>query len=409
MAVDVLELVAWLLVALAALPAVLLLANIPVLRRPASLPPDDGAHAAAGDGDKARRSVSVLIPARDEQHNIGAALDSVLLDDGDDVEVIVLDDDSSDSTAAVVERYAACDARVRLLRGAPLQPGVWGKPIACARLAEAARGDDLVFMDADVRLEPGALRRASAARRRAGAALLSGVPRQIMLGFGERLIVPLIQFVLLGFLPIAAMRRSMHPGFGVACGQLMIVARDAYFAAGGHRAVADKVHDGMALARSLRRAGFRTDLADFTAVARCRMYRSWREVVLGFAKNAHEGLGSPRGIVPWTLLLLGGQTAWLLLLPLAIRGEGVLVPVALAAGLSLGSRAAVAARFAQPLGGIALQPIGVAVLVAIQWWALWRRWRRRPVAWKRRIAPSPPRSAELTAAGAAGAPRAPVR
>jgi hypothetical protein len=168
----------------------------------------------------------------------------------------------------------------------------------------------------------------------------------------------------------------------------MIVARDAYLAAGGHGAVADKVHDGMALARSLRRAGFRTDLADFTGLARCRMYRSWREVVLGFAKNAHEGLGSPAGIVPWTLLLLGGQSAWLALLPFTLGGGVPLLPVALAAALSLGTRLLLAERFAQSRWGAVLNPLGVLALVAIQWWALSMRLRRRPVAWKRRtVAP----------------------
>ena len=184
----------------------------------------------------------------------------------------------------------------------------------------------------------------------------------------------------------------------------MTVARDAYFAAGGHRAVADKVHDGMALARLLRRAGFRTDLADFTDVARCRMYRSWREVCSGFAKNAHEGLGSPGGIVPWTLLLLGGQTAWLALLPLALAGAVPALPVTLAACLALGARAAAAIRFEQPLAGVLLQPFGAAVLVAVQWWALWRRWRGRPVAWKRRTAlPRPPQPAEAPPVDARGA------
>jgi hypothetical protein len=355
---------------------VLLAVNLPLLRRPMPAPAASGGEAL----------ISVLIPARDEQHNIGAALDSVLSDAGDDVEVLVLDDDSADATATIVASRAARDPRVRLLRGAPLEPGAWGKPIACARLAEAARGSDLVFMDADVRLAPGALRQLRAERARSGAALLSGVPRQVTLGFAERLIVPLIHFVLLGFLPLVAMRRSMHPKFGVACGQLMIVTRDAYFAAGGHRAVASKVHDGMALARSLRRAGFRTELADFTGAARCRMYRSWPEVASGFAKNAHEGLGSPGGIVPWTVLLLGGQTAWLALTPLALGGAVPAAPVALAAALSLGARAAIALQFAQPLSAVVLQPFGVAVLVAIQWWALWRRRRGRPVTWKRRTA-----------------------
>jgi hypothetical protein len=372
----VLEAAAWGAAALAALPAVLLAANLPLLRRPRPAPAETGREA----------PISVLIPARDEERNIGAALESVLQETRADLEVLVLDDDSGDATAALVARYAAHDSRVRLLRGEPLPPGAWGKPSACARLAEAARGAELVFMDADVCLAPGALRRLRAERVRSGAALLSGVPRQVTLGFGERLVVPLIHFVLLGFLPLLAMRRSLHPAFGVACGQLMIVERSAYFAAGGHRAVADKIHDGMALARALRRAGFRTELADFTRVARCRMYRSWREVANGFAKNAHEGLGSPGGIVPWTLLLFGGQTAWVALAPLAFSGAVPAAPVVLAAALSLGARAAVALRFAQPLASVSFHPLGVAVLVALQWWALWRRRRGRPVAWKRRTA-----------------------
>jgi hypothetical protein len=365
---------AWLAAVLAAVPAVMLLLNLPMLHRP---PP-----AASGFS---RKRISVLIPARDEEQNIGAALDSVLAQADEGVEVVVLDDASSDATGAIVAAYAARDARVRLLQGEPLEPGKYGKPIACARLAEAAQGDELVFMDADVRLESGALRRLSAALERSGATLLSGVPRQIVLTPGERLIVPLIHFVLLGFLPLFAMRRSAHPGFGVACGQLLIVTRAAYFRAGGHRAVADKIHDGMALARALRRAALKTDLADFTDVARCRMYRSWGAVVLGFAKNAHEGLGSPRGLVPWTVLLLGGQTAWWVLVPFVPFGVPLL-PVALAAGLSLGARALVAARFMQPKSGVALHPLGVATLVAIQWWALARRLSGRPVAWKRRLA-----------------------
>jgi hypothetical protein len=140
----------------------------------------------------------------------------------------------------------------------------------------------------------------------------------------------------------------------------------------------------MALARALRRKGFATDLADFTGVATCRMYASWREVVNGFAKNAHEGLGSPGGLVPWTLLLVGGQTLWLPLLPLAALGFLPWMPLVLAAALSLGTRAVLAARFSQPVLGVCLHPIGVGALVAIQWYALGRRLLRRPVAWKAR-------------------------
>ena len=370
-------------------PAALLLPNLPLLRRPA-----------AGRVTGVRKRISVLIPARDEEHNIGAALDSVLAEADEGVEVVVLDDASSDATAAIVAAYATRDARVRLLRGEPLEPGVWGKPVACARLAEAAHGDELVFMDADVRLESGALRRLSAALERSGAALLSGVPRQITLDTGERLIVPLIHFVLLGFLPLSAMRRSKHPGFGVACGQLLIVTRDAYFAAGGHRAVADKIHDGMALARAMRRAGSkRISQTSRTSHAAACIARGARCAV-GFAKNAHEGLGSPRGIVPWTVLLARRADGVVLLLPF--------VPSACRCCRSRWRPVYRSARercwplrFVQPMPACAASARRRA-LVAIQWWALARRLRGRPVAWKRRTvseATSAQRVAPATSGG----------
>jgi hypothetical protein len=370
MGMDVL---AWLLAALAGAPALLTLLNLPLLR-----PPPPAASAAA------RRLLSVLIPARDEEANIARALQSVLANRGVDYEVLVLDDDSSDATAEIAAALAARDGRVRLMRGGPVAAGVWGKPLACARLAEAARGEVLVFMDADVRLGPDALARLAAALESSRAGMVSGVPRQITVTPAETLIVPLIHFVMLGFLPLGAMRTSKHPGFGVACGQLLAVERAAYAAAGGHRGIADKVHDGLALARALRRAGFATDLVDLTDVASCRMYASWRAVVNGFAKNAHEGLGSPRGLLPWTLLLIGGQTLWLPLLPFAALGFLPWAPLVLAAALSWTTRAVLAARFKQPALGVWLHPVAVAALVSIQWYALGRRLLRRPVAWKER-------------------------
>ncbi len=368
--------VAWLGVLLAAVPAVLAWLNLPLLR----VPPR-----AAGPVGR----VSVLVPARDEEADIGPAIESVLGSRGAELELVVLDDDSSDATARIVERYARRDARVRLVRGRGVEPGCWGKPLACAELAEVARGDVLLFMDADVRLMPDAAARIADALARSRAALLSGVPRQITPTLAEKLAVGLIHFVLLGFLPLSAMRASRRAGFGAACGQLVAVERDAYFRAGGHRGVANRAHDGIALARALRSAGFRTDLADFTPLATCRMYTSWHEVVAGFAKNAHEGLGSPAGIVPWSLALVLGHSAWPVVLVLSIGMPALLMPGALAAALSLGTRAALTWRYGHSWLGAALHPAGVAVLVGIQWYALTRRLLGRPVPWKRRAASAP--------------------
>lgn len=332
-------------------------------------------------------AVSVLIPARDEAGNIGAALDAVLASRGIALEVLVLDDQSSDDTARIVADCATRDPRVRLLRGVPLPPGWCGKQHACAQLAAAARGDDLVFIDADVRLAPDAVARLVAARRRRGVALLSGIPRQLTGSLLEQLIIPLIHVVLLGYLPFPGLRWTRRPAFAAACGQLLVIAADAYRASGGHGAIRASWHDGLALPRQLRTCGHGTDLVDVTTLATCRMYRGARETWEGFAKNAAEGLGSPRGILPWTLLLLGGHT-----LPTLLLGVGLLAgwpPVVLGAaaagsGAVLAARVLLAWRFRHPPLAVLLFPIGAALLVAIQWHACLRRHRGWRPRWKGR-------------------------
>lgn len=363
---------AWSMLALALLPLALAAMNLALLRPPPRV-------------SATRRAVSVLIPARDEERNIAAAVESVLANRDGLLELIVLDDDSSDATADIVAAYARRDERVRLLTGRRFDPALWGKPQACAALAAEARGDVLLFMDADVTLAGDAVGRIAAALETSEAGMLSGVPAQITRSPAEKLIVPLIHFVLLGFLPLAGMRLSRWRAFGVGCGQLAAVDRRAYERAGGHLAVADRIHDGMALARSLRAHGVTTDLADFGPLASCRMYRSTSEVVAGFAKNAHEGLGSPAGIVPWSVLLLGGQSAWLVLLPVfAAAAHPAALPTALAALAAIGTRLMLTIRFRQSWLGALLHPVGIAWLVAIQWYALVRRLIGRPVAWKAR-------------------------
>ncbi len=369
---------AWAAFALAALPLLLILCNLPFFR----VPPAAARALRAGE-------VSVLIPARNEAAGIEAAIDSVLAAAGPaELEILVLDDESTDQTARIVREVAARDPRVSLIQRRTTQLDGWGKPLACAELAKRSRGATLIFMDADVRLVGDALTRIVAALDRSNAALLSGVPRQLTGTFAERLVVPLIHFILLGFLPLLAMRQFRKPAFGAACGQLLAVDREAYFACGGHRAVAHCVHDAVALARHFRQAGLMTDLADFTPLAQCRLYNGWREVLAGFAKNAHEGLGSPAGILPWTIILLTGQAMWLVLLPWAVlAGHLAVVPLLLlAAAASLAGRMFIARRFESTLRHALWHPLGVTALVAIQWYGAVRTHLGRPVPWKGRIA-----------------------
>jgi hypothetical protein len=342
-----------------------------------------------------RPAVSVLIPARNEERAIAAAVRSALASEGVDLEIVVLDDGSHDRTAEIVAGLAALDPRVRLETAPPLAAGWCGKQHACAVLARHARHDVLVFVDADVRLAPDGLARAAAFLAASGAGLVSGFPRQETGTFLERLLLPLIHFALLGFLPIARMRQSVHPAYGAGCGQLMVARRADYERAGGHAAIGASLHDGLALPRAFRKAGIATDLFDATDVAVCRMYQNAGEVWRGLAKNAVEGLAAPGKIVPVTLLLLAGQVLPPVLLALALAGAGPAGWSAGAAGIAVvalyAPRLAAARRFRQPLGSALLHPLGILVFLAIQWTALARHLAGRPAAWKGRTYAAAPR------------------
>jgi hypothetical protein len=283
------------------------------------------------------------------------------------------------------------DGRLRLESAPPLPPGWCGKQHACSVLAGLATHDILVFMDADVRLAPDALARTVAFMDQSGAPLVSGFPAEITETWGEKLLIPLLHFVLLGFLPMGWMRNSTRPWYAAGCGQLFAARRDAYREAGGHAAIRQSRHDGITLPRAFREAGFRTDVFDATDVAACRMYGSFGEVWHGLAKNATEGLGAPGRIVPFTVMLLGGQVAPAVLLPLAaLLGAGPLTLALAALGLGFVYLPALIGvpRFGDPLSGALLRPVAVAVLVVLQWYALTRQVLGRPAAWKGRAYPS---------------------
>jgi glycosyltransferase involved in cell wall biosynthesis len=365
---------------LAGVPALLYLANLFAYRR-AAIP-------APGEVP----AVSVLIPARNEERSIAAAVESVLASRSVTVEVVVLDDDSEDGTAARVAEIACRDRRVRLLTAPPLPAGWCGKQHACDVLAGAARYPLLAFLDADARLATDGLARLTAFQTRSRADLVSGIPHQETGTLLERMVIPLIHFILLGFLPMARMRRSRHPAFAAGCGQLFLATRQGYDRSGGHAAIRTTLHDGILLPRAFRAAGLWTDLCDATDLADCRMYRSAGELWHGLAKNATEGLAAPGMIVPATVLLLGGQV----LPPALLAAAAWLSPHALALAIAAAvlaylPRLISAVRFRQSLVGALLHPAGVCVLLAIQWYALVRSLLRRPATWKgRRYQPAAP-------------------
>jgi len=370
--------------ALALLPALIFAANLGAYR-----PPPRGERPGNAPG------ISVLIPARNEERVIGDAMRSVLADRTVDLEVLILDDHSDDATASVVAEAASLDPRVRLIPGPDLPAGWNGKQHACWTLARLASHPVLVFLDADVRLAPDALGRMAVFLEESGADLASGIPHQETPGWMEKLLIPLIHFVMLGFMPIPSMRRTRMPSLSAGCGQLFVARRDSYFRAGGHAAIRWTRHDGIKLPRLFRAEGLKIDLFDATDLADCRMYRSAREVWNGLAKNADEALAAPRLIVPMTTILLVGQVLPFLLVAPAVMGvpqpwtafQRCLLAVALCAAWL--PRFAAAVRFRLPIAGAILHPLGVSLLVAVQWYAFIRNLLGRPTAWKGRPQPTP--------------------
>jgi glycosyltransferase involved in cell wall biosynthesis len=332
--------------------------------------------------------VSILIPARNEEANIRAALESAVASVGVSVEIVVMDDGSTDATAAIVAEFAARDPRVRLEYAPPLPSGWTGKVHACQRLADAARGTHLLFIDADVTLSPDCAARLVSHVQAKVLAMASGVPRQVTKSLGENFTVPMINFLMLGYLPVLGMRMSTSPGFGAACGQLVMVEHKAYDVIGGHGAIRDRLHDGIHLARRFRRERRMTDVIAGHDLASCRMYRDFNEAWDGFIKNAHEGMATPVQLPVWTVLLGGAHVLPFLLAPLALFGIAPAVPVFAAIALSLLLRVAITLRTRENLLSIPLHPVSVGIALAIQWCSLLRARRGHLAGWKGRTYPA---------------------
>jgi hypothetical protein len=362
--------------------------NLGVYRRPR---PEAEAlrDAPPSGGPGALPRVSVCIPARNEEMNIAPVVRGALASRGVDVEVLVYDDQSTDGTPGILARLCAEDARVRAVPTQALPAGWNGKQWGCERMGQAARGEWLLFTDADVRFAPDCLVRALDEASRLRADLLSTIPREEVGSFLERMVVPLIHWMLFSWLPMPRMRTTNDPATSAGCGQFLLVRREAWHAAGRHAAFRDSMHDGIRLPRNVRRAGLRSDLYDGSEGVRCRMYRGAAQTWRGFTKNAYEGLGSPVVLAVFTLLEAGGiLLPWAWLVAAAVTGGMPLGPMVLAwfaVGAQLVQRSMLAARFSQPAVCVLLHPVSIALLVAIQWRSWWLHVTKRR-AWKGRTA-----------------------
>lgn len=241
--------------------------------------------------------ISILIPARNEESNIVTCLDSLRRQDYPNYEILVLDDNSSDNTAAVVEEIAAADPRVRLLRGKPLPRGWTGKSFACHQLAAEARGSWLLFTDADTIHAPAMLRSALAYASSNRLTLLSGIPLWRAVSFSQRVVIPIMYFILLIWLPLWWLQGSSKANGGIAIGQFLFFSASDYREIGGHEAVKSRILEDVWLGIETVRHGKRQGVVDLSQIVSSRMYEGVSDLWEGFSRWTY----AVTDISPWIL------------------------------------------------------------------------------------------------------------
>jgi chlorobactene glucosyltransferase len=232
--------------------------------------------------------VSVIVPARNEAAAIATVIRSILATSYTPLELLVVDDRSSDDTAAIVESLRT-DPRLRLVRGEELPDGWYGKSWACFQGYRYAQGELLLFTDADTRHQPALLVHAVGAMEQEHAALVTVSPTQICVTFWERLVMPQIWFLLsLRYHP-RTVNRARRASDVIANGQFILTSRQAYEAAGTHAAVRHEVAEDLALAQTYVSKGLRLHFAFADRLMETRMYRGLSHLIEGWSKNIYLG------------------------------------------------------------------------------------------------------------------------
>lgn len=315
-------------------------------------------------------ALSILVPARNEERQIEECVRSLLAQRHNDFEVIVIDDCSDDATPQVLRRLAVEDARLRVISGVPLPDGWVGKPWALTQGVREARGAWLLFTDADTFHYPDGAASVQATAIERGLGVLSVLTDQDLVGLPERALMPSLFLAILGGTgPIGDVGDPSKPDVALFNGQYIMASRAAYEAIGGHAAVRNEIAEDLELARRFKKDGrFRIALTGSDGVAHTRMYRSVREIWLGFTKNFALGL---RGRPVWGAI---GACALACISPLS-----QLAFIAALATSRWGDAAALAAAMATVLAVVAYQmrlmrvpassvawyPVGTAFTVAV--------------------------------------------
>ena len=332
-----------------------------------------------------RPRVSVLIPARNEERNLQACLDSVRALDWPDLEILLIDDRSTDGTPRIAADAASADPRVRVLGGSDLPPGWMGKSWALHQAQAQATGEWLLFLDADVTVDPRALKQTWDWAVANGARMVSGYGFLVLATFWEKVIMPVIGGMIVGANPLDEVNDPDHER--VVCnGQFILISREAYGAIGGHEAVKGEIIDDMALARTAKEKRIAYRMLFCRELFRTRMYTSFREIWAGWRKNLFAALGYRWQVAIGVVIFV----MWTALLPVVAMFALILhrgpsfVLAAVATSLMLGYRIYASRIFDQPWGLFWTHPLGALITAGIFLESAFRGLTRGTVEWKGR-------------------------
>lgn len=235
--------------------------------------------------------VSILVPARNEAQNLPVLLQNIRLQDYSNYELLILDDDSSDETATIVEHFSQSENSCKLIVGEPLPADWFGKNWACHQLAQQATGKYLLFIDADVQLRPGLISSVLTQMKTKNLSLLSVFNDQITTSLGEKLVVPLMHYLLLTLLPLKMVYTSKDHKVAAASGQCMCFESQTYLAYLFHKQAKKEVTEDIRIMQMAKKQGLKAAAFLANGFIWCRMYRSYKESILGFSKNLMAGFG----------------------------------------------------------------------------------------------------------------------
>ena len=314
--------------------------------------------------------VSILIPARNEEINIEKCIRTFVKQDYPNLEILVLDDNSTDNTYSIVKKISQKNKNVKIFKGKQLPQGWLGKNFACYQLSRYAKGEYFFFTDADTHHFQNSVSSSLAAMLNNDLDALCPFPREIMVTIHERMVIPFMNFVILLFMPLALIRKSKNPLFCTGVGQCLLFRREVYFGMGGHAAIKGKILEDVHITKKTKEMGYSYMIFDGRKIISCRMYNSFKQVFVGYSRILFSAFDYnvfmiALAVIFFILLFLLPNIFFPLGLIFYRWPREILLPIVVQISIVSFIRTVNALRFKERLFDILLSPLSIVYIVFI--------------------------------------------